>query len=447
MTQCLEELLPRLERLGEVAKRDKSLKFTNLLHHISLLLLQKAFYQLNKKAAKGVDDLGWHDYEKDVLTRLKALHQRIQSGRYKAQPVKRLWIPKGNGEERPIGVTAIEDKIVQQCVVWLLTPIYETDFLGFSYGFRPERNQHQALDAVYMAVTVKKVSWILDADLKGFFDRIDHDWMMRFLAHRIADKRIQRLVKGWLRAGVMEDGARHQTWVGTPQGGVISPLLANIYLHYVLDLWVHQWRKRHARGEVCIVRYADDFVVGFQYQNDGYQLKQHLKQRLALFNLSFNEDKTHLIEFGRFAGSNRRQRGARKPETFDFLGFTHICSRRLSDGKFRLLRHSIKKKLRAKLKEIKEILMRNRHKSPFEMGLWIQRVLTGYFNYFAVPSNSQTLNVMRTEVCKAWLKALRRRSQKGRKFNWARMKKFVQFFIPHTRVRHCYPNQRFSFRL
>ena len=327
MTQTLDKLLlPRLDRLGEIAKRDKSLKFTNLLHHISPYLLQKAFYQLNKNAAKGVDNMGWHDYEKDVLRRLKSLHNRIQSGRYKAQCVKRLWIPKGNGEQRPIGITSIEDKIVQQCVVWLLTPIYEADFLGFSYGFRPERNQHQALDAVYMAITVKKVSWILDADLKGFFDKIDHDWMMRFLAHRIADKRIQRLVKGWLRAGVMDGSTKHKTWVGTPQGGVLSPLLANIYLHYVLDLWVHQWRKRHARGEVYIVRYADDFVVGFQYQSDGDLLKYHLKQRLAQFNLSFNEDKTHLIEFGRFAKTNRKQRGMSKPESFDFLGFTHICS-------------------------------------------------------------------------------------------------------------------------
>lgn len=443
MTQSLEELLPRLDRLGKAAKRSKSLQFNNLMHHISPLLLQKAFYQLNKKAAKGVDNLGWHDYEKDVLTRLKGLHLRLQSGRYKAQPVKRLWIPKGNGEERPIGITAIEDKIVQQTIVWLLEPIYEEDFLGFSYGFRPKRNQHQALDAVYMAVTVKKVSWILDADLKGFFDRINHQWMMRFLDQRIADKRILRLIKGWLSAGVMEDNSTHKTWVGTPQGAVISPLLANIYLHYVLDLWLHQWRKRHARGEVYIIRYADDFVIGLQYQGDGIQIKQALQQRLAQFDLSFNESKTQLIEFGRFARSNRQNRGQRKPETFDFLGFTHICSQNKFDGKFKLVRHSIKKRFRAKLKQIKEHLNKNRHLSPYKIGLWIRRVLTGYFNYFAVPSNGRVLKVMRTEVCRMWLKSLRRRSHKGRNFNWQRMTKLVKFFISHTRLRHPYPNQRF----
>lgn len=443
MTQSLEELLPRLDRLGKAAKRSKTLQFTNLMHHISLLLLQKAFYQLNKKAIKGVDDLGWHDYEKDVLTRLKDLHQRLQSGRYKAQPVKRLWIPKGNGEERPIGITAIEDKIVQQTIVWLLEPIYEEDFLGFSYGFRPKRNQHQALDAVYMAISVKKVSWVLDADLKGFFDSINHQWMIRFLEQRIADKRILRLIKGWLSACVMEDKCTHKTWVGTPQGAVISPLLANIYLHYALDLWVHQWRKRHARGEVYIVRYADDFVIGLQYETDGILIKQALQQRLAKFDLCFNEEKTQLIEFGRFARSNRQTRGQRKPETFDFLGFTHICSQARFNGKFKLVRHSIKKRLRAKLKQIKEQLNKKRHLSPYEVGLWVKRVLTGYFNYFAVPNNGRALMVMRTEVCRMWLKSLRRRSHKGRNFNWRRMTKLVNLFIPHTRIRHPYPNQRF----
>ena len=443
MTQGLEELLPRLDRLGLAAKRDKSLQFNNLMHHISIVFLQKAFYQLNKKAAKGVDDLSWHEYTKDLLVRVKDLHDRLQSGRYKAQPVKRLWIPKGDGQQRPIGVTAIEDKIVQQAVFWLLEPIYEEDFLGFSYGFRPQRNQHKALDAVYMAVTRKKVSWILDADLKGFFDTIDHQWMMRFLAHRIADKRLLRLVKGWLSASVVEGDMKHKTWVGTPQGGVISPILANIYLHYALDLWVHQWRKRHAIGEVYIVRYADDFIIGLQYQSDGYRLKQALEERLSAFNLSFNESKTHLIEFGRFARANRQKRGQRKPETFDFLGFTHICSQRRTDGRFALLRLSIKKRLQAKLKQIKETLMKHRHKSPYEQGNWIKRVLTGYFNYFAIPGNGKSLGVMRTEVGRLWIKTLRRRSQKGRNFNWERMKRLISLFIPHTRIRHPYPNQRF----
>jgi group II intron reverse transcriptase/maturase len=262
----MEFLLPCLDRLGEAAINNKSLQFNNLFHHLNPALLHKAFYKLNRKAAKGVDDLGWFEYQINAKQNIRALHSRLQSGQYKAQPVKRLWIPKSNGEKRPIGITAIEDKIVQQALVWVLEPIYESDFLGFSYGFRPGRNQHQALDAVYMAISYKKVSWILDADLKGFFDTIDHQWMIRFLSHRIADKRVLRLVKSWLSAGVMDEHTKHKTWVGTPQGAVISPLLANIYLHYALDLWVQQWRKRHARGDVYIVRYADDFVMGFQYK-------------------------------------------------------------------------------------------------------------------------------------------------------------------------------------
>ena len=339
----MEGLLPRLDRLGEMAKHNKTLQFNNLLHHLNLAMLTKAFYHLNKRAARGVDNMGWYDYQTDATRQLAALHQRIQSGRYKAQAVKRIWIPKGNGEERPIGVTAIEDKIVQQAVVWLLEPIYESYFLGFSYGFRSERNQHQALDAVYMVITTKKVSWILDADLKGFFDAIDHEWMIKFLNLRIADKRVLRLIQGWLSAGVVDGDEKHKAFVGTPQGGVISPLLANIYLHYALDLWVHQWRKRHARGEVYIVRYADDFVIGLQYQSDGHRIKEAIQARLAKFKLRLNESKTHLLEFGRFAKQNRQQRGQSKPETFDFLGFTHICSQRRSDSGFQLMRLSIRR--------------------------------------------------------------------------------------------------------
>ena len=443
MTQSMDFLLPRLDRLGEVAKSNKSLQFNNLFHHLNLTLLLKAFYKLNRKAAKGVDNLGWFEYQKNAKQNIRALHEKLQSGQYKARPVKRLWIPKPNGEKRPIGITAMEYKIVQQALVWVLEPIYESDFLGFSYGFRPGRNQHQALDAVYMAIAYKKVSWVLDADLKGFFDTIDHQWMITFLSHRIADKRVLKLVKGWLKAGVMDEHTKHKTLVGTPQGAVISPLLANIFLHYVLDLWVQQWRKRHARGDIYIVRYADDFVMGFQYKNDAEQFKIDLKKRLSDFKLSLNESKTQLIEFGRFAKSNRRARKESKPKTFDFLGFTHICSVRWGSEQFALLRVSIKKKLRAKIREIKETLRRNINRSPYETGKWLNKVLTGYFNYFAVPRNGHSLNVMRTEVCKLWLKTLRRRSQKGRKLNWQVLNKFVRFFIPHTRIRHPYPNQRF----
>ncbi len=443
MTQSMESLLPRLDRLGKAARKDKSLQFNNLFHHLNPVLLHKAFYKLNRKAAKGVDGLGWFEYQQNVKENLTALHQRLHNGRYKAQPVKRLWIPKSNGEKRPIGITAIEDKIVQQALVWVLEPIYESDFLGFSYGFRPGRNQHQALDAVYMAISTKKVSWVLDADLKGFFDTIDHQWMMRFLSHRIADKRVLNLVKGWLSAGVMDKHTQLKTWVGTPQGAVISPLLANIYLHYALDLWVHQWRKRHARGDIYIVRYADDFVMGFQYKSDAEQFKFFLQKRLSDFKLSLNESKTKLIEFGRFAISNRQARKECKPKTFDFLGFTHICSVRRSSSQFALLRVSINKKLRDKIREIKEVLRFKINRPPYETGRWLNKVLTGYFNYFAVPRNGHSLNVMRTEVCKLWLKTLRRRSQKGKKLNWQALNRLVRFFIPHTRIRHPYPNQRF----
>ena len=442
MTQSISGILPSLDWLGKIAKQDKTLQYNNLLHHIDYELLSKAFYRLNRQASKGVDELSWYDYEKTLNYRLKNLHHRITSGVYKSKPVRRLWLEKANGEKRPIGVTAIEDKIVQQAVMFVLEPIYEADFLGFSYGFRPNRNAHNALDAVHIAISQRKVSWVLDADLKGFFDNINHQWMMTFLEHRIADKRVLRLIKGWLKAGVVDGKVKYKTMTGTPQGAVISPLLANIYLHYVLDLWVNQWRKRHARGDVYIVRYADDFVIGFQYKSDGATLKQQLNTRLAKFSLSVNEDKTHLIEFGRFAISSRRKRKQSKPETFNFLGFTHICSIKMLNGDFKLHRVSIKKNLRRKLKEIEERLMQTRHKSPYEVGRWVRSVLTGYFNYFAVPGNSASIGIMRTEVCKAWLKAIRRRSQKGRGFNWKRMALLVRIFIPHTRVRHPYPNQR-----
>ena len=343
MTQSMDIVPSRLERLGRAAKLDKQLKFNNLLHHITPALLFEAYYKLNRKAAKGIDDLDWHEYGLSLEEKLTTLHKRIHTGQYKPLPVKRLWLPKGNGEQRPIGITALEDKLVQQAVVMVLEPIYETDFLGFSYGFRPQESQHQALDAVYIAITQKKVSWILDADLKGFFDAIDHDWLMRFLAHRVLDKRVLKLIKSWLIAGVMDGDTQHKSVQGAPQGAVISPLLANIYLHYVLDLWVHQWRKRYARGDVYIVRYADDFVVGFQYQDDGRKLKRALAMRLGEFKLSFNNDKTHLIEFGRFAIANRQERREKKPETFDFLGFTHICALSREKRIFKLHRKSIKK--------------------------------------------------------------------------------------------------------
>ena len=341
VTQSAEGRMTGLSRLHVAAKRNRSLQFNNLLHHITPALLLKAYQHLNRSAARGVDGESWKSYGRNLSEKVQDLHQRIHTQSYKPQPVLRIWLPKPNGERRPIGVTAVEDKVVQQALVWLLEEIYETDFLGFSYGFRRGRNQHQALDAVYMAITTRKVSWIVDADISRFFDQIDHGWMMKFLRHRIADKRILRLIEQTLKAGVMEEGRKIRTRVGTPQGAVISPLLANIYLHYVLDLWAHQWRRKQARGECYIVRFADDSVMGFQYRSDGFHFMEAMKKRLEKFGLKLNEDKSRLLEFGRFALSNRKQKNRRKPETFDFLGFTHICSVRRSDGGFMLKRVTI----------------------------------------------------------------------------------------------------------
>lgn len=442
MTQSMVQKRPGLIRLCEAAKGARKQRFDNLLHHIDTELLHEAYHSLNRKATKGVDGEDWHSYGEGLNSRLAELCRRIHTNTYRTQPVLRQWIPKANGEHRPIGITTVEDKVVQQAVTWLLEVIYENDFKGFSYGFRPGRRQHDALDAVYMAITTRKVSWVLEADIKGFFDAVEHGWMIRMLEQRIADKRLLRLIERMLKSGVEEEGKRSRTEVGTPQGAVISPILGNIYLHYVLDLWVHRWRKRSARGEMYIVRFADDSVFGFQNRGDGQRFERELKERLAKFGLSLNEEKTRLIEFGRFAAANRQQRGEGKPETFDFLGFTHICSTRRSDGGFKLMRITIAKKQRQKLKQLRGKLMRIRHWHPFDLGVWLKRIVQGYFNYFAVPDNQRALNGFRTEVCRALLKALRRRSQKGASLTWAEVTKLIRRFVPSVRVLHPYPNQR-----
>lgn len=443
MTQSMRQTRPGLIRLREAAKRDSRLRFDNLLHHITVELLAEAYRNLNRRAAPGVDAQDWTSYGSNLEEKLVNLCQRLHTNTYRARPVLRQWIPKANGQQRPIGITAVEDKVVQQALVWILEAIYENDFKGFSYGFRPGRSQHDALDAVYMAVTTRRVSWVLDADIKGFFDAVEHGWMMRMLKERIADNRLLALIERMLKSGVQEDGRWNRTEVGTPQGAVISPVLGNIYLHYVLDLWAHRWRKRTARGEVYIIRYADDSVLCFQHRSDGERFVRELKQRLAKFGLSLNEEKTRLIEFGRFAAANRHRRGQRKPETFDFLGLTHICARRRSDGKFKLMRITIAKRQRDKLKQIRRVLMRNRHRHPYDVGVWLKRLVQGYFNYFAVPDNHKTLDRFRTEVCRAWLKALRRRSQKGAGMNWIQVTRLIRRFIPTLSVLHPYPNQRF----
>lgn len=431
------------QRVREVARRDRRARFTALLHHITLDLLRESFYALQRMAAPGIDGVTWQQYEVELDDRLTDLHQRVHRGVYRAQPSKRVFIPKADGTLRPLGIAALEDKVVQQAVVTVLNLIYEVDFLGFSYGFRPQRGAHDALDALWVGLMRKKVNWVLDADIRGFFDTINHEWLLKFVQHRIADPRILRLIRNWLRAGVSEDGQWSKTEVGTPQGAVVSPLLANVFLHYVLDLWVQQWRKKSATGEVIIVRYADDFVLGFQHRHEAERFLPELQERMTKFGLALHPDKTRLIEFGRFAAENRRKRGERKPETFAFLGFTHSCGRkRLSPG-FIVKRRTASKRLRAKLHEVKQTLRKRRHEPIPVQGTWLRGVLQGYFNYHAVPGNMDALESFHRETTRYWLAALRRRSQRHR-LTWKRFARLAARRLPKPRILHPYPNERFD---
>ncbi|ULX56209.1 group II intron reverse transcriptase/maturase (plasmid) [Cupriavidus taiwanensis] len=420
----------------------KKVQFTALMHHITPRLLIDSFMHLKKSAAAGVDGVTWHDYEECLVERIGKLWDAVQAGRYRALPSRRVYIPKADGKQRPLGIAALEDKIVQQAVVTVLTPIYESDFLGFSYGFRPGRGQHQALDALWVGLHWKKVNWVLDADIRSFFDTVDHGWMMRFLEHRIADKRLLRLIRKWLTAGVIENGAKTEIRVGTPQGAVISPLLANIYLHYVFDLWLQRWRRRDAKGDVIVVRYADDSVVGFEAEADASRFLEALKARFAQFGLSLNEQKTRVLQFGRYAASLRKRAGLGRPQTFDFLGFTHICATKRSNGGFIVRRLTSSKRMRATLKALRQALYRRRHEPIAVVGTWLRRVMQGYFNYHAVPGNNLRLSRFRSGVCRAWLHALRRRGQYGR-MSWARFLRRVAPYVPSVRVLHPYPTQRF----
>ena len=441
-TQGRETASKGLEGIREAAKRDKRMKFTALLHHLTPILLVDSFYDLKRNAAPGVDEYMWADYEKVLYTRVHELHREIQTGAYRATPSRRTYIAKADGKLRPLGVATVEDKMVQQAVVKVLSMIYEEEFHGFSYGFRPGRSQHDALDALAVGIERHKVAWIVDADIQAFFDSIDHDWMMQFLGHRIADRRIQRLVSKWLKAGVIEDGRRIAAEKGTPQGAVISPLLANIYLHYVLDNWAHQWRKRHATGRVIMVRYADDSVYGFETKRDAEEFLAAMRGRLAQFGLTLHPDKTRLIEFGRNAMENRRRRGEGKAETFDFLGFTHCCSK-TRKGWFSILRLTIKKRMRATLKAIRAKLRKKMHYPIPYVGRWLGQVVQGYFNYFAIPGNGYRLKSFRTEICRTWRRMLQRRGQRHN-LSWQRFKKLANRYIPPYRVVHPYPSQRFD---
>jgi group II intron reverse transcriptase/maturase len=431
-----------LQGVREAAQRDKGLKFTTLLHHVSEKRLLDSFYLLKKQAAPGVDQVTWSDYEEGVEARITDLHDRIHRGAYRAQPSRRVYIPKPDGRQRPLGIAALEDKIVQMAVVEVLNQIYEEDFAGFSYGFRPERSAHDALDSLSVGIMTKKVNWILDADIKGFFDNISHEKLIELVELRIADPRILRLIRKWLKAGVSEDGQWSETKVGTPQGAVISPLLANIYLHYVLDQWVMEWREVHAKGDVIIVRYADDFVLGFQHRNEAESFLKHLRERMAEYELELHPEKTRLIEFGRFAEGNRKWDGAGKPETFNFLGFTHICSTIHKSGKFTVMRKTIGKRLTAKLHDIAAKL-RKRMNDPIEQtGNWLKQVVRGYYNYHAVPGNLKRLYTFRRATARYWLFTLRRRSQRSR-WTWGRFQTLIDLYLPEPKILHPYPLQRF----
>jgi RNA-directed DNA polymerase len=402
------------------------------------------FYALKRKAAPGVDGITWQDYEADLERQLGDLHDRVHRGAYRPQPSRRTYIPKADGRQRPLAIAALEDKIVQGATVMVLNAIYEEDFLGFSYGFRPGRGPHDALDALAVGITSRKVNYILDADIRSFFDSVSQEWLVRFVEHRIGDKRIIRLIRKWLKAGILEDGTVTVSDRGTGQGSVASPLLANIYLHYVFDLWAERWRRREATGDMIVVRYADDLVVGFQHEGDAHRFLDAMRARLEEFALSLHPDKTRLIEFGRHAAARREQRGLGKPETFNFLGFTFICSvsRR---GAFLLKRKTRRDRLRAKLAEIKEELRRRMHQPIPEQGRWLAQVIRGFFGYHAVPTNYAALGDFRAQVTWLWLRSLRRRSQKDGSL-WERIAKLADDYLPKPRILHPWPNQRFAAR-
>ena len=431
-----------LERIRQAARQRKKEKFTALLHHLSIDQLEEAFFELKENAAPGVDGLTWKDYEADLGRKLDDLHARVHRGAYRAQPSRRVYIPKPDGRQRPLAVAALEDKIVQRATAAVLNAIYEEDFLGFSYGFRPGRGTHDALDALCTGITSRKVNFILDADIRSFFDTVSQEWLTRFVEHRIGDRRVIRLIQKWLKAGVLEDGVVTTSDRGTGQGSVISPLLANIYLHYVFDLWAERWRRHQAKGDTIIVRYADDLIVGFEHETEARRFQDAMRERLQEFALSLHPDKTRLIEFGRFAAANRRRRGLGKPETFNFLGFTFICGKS-RQGKFQIKRKSRRDRMRAKLQAIKQELRRRMHQSIPQQGIWLRQVVTGYFNYHAVPTNGRALATFRFHVIDLWRRTLRRRSQTDWT-TWEKAARLAHDFLPKPRILHPWPERRFA---
>jgi RNA-directed DNA polymerase len=441
-TQSRARVTHALGRVRQAARQGKKVRFTALLHHIDVDTLQQAFYALRRKAAPGVDGVTWQDYEADLEPRLQDLQARVHRGAYRPQPSRRTYIPKPDGRQRPLAVAALEDKIVQGACVMVLNAIYEEDFLGFSYGFRPGRGPHDASDALATAISSRKVNFILDADVRDFFGSVSQEWLIRFLEHRVGDTRITRLIRKWLKAGILEDGVVATTDRGTGQGSVISPLLANIYLHYVFDLWAQRWRRREARGDMVIVRYADDLVAGFEREEDARRFLDAMRERFEAFALTLHPDKTRLIEFGRHAADRRAQRGLGRPETFNFLGFTYICGRSRR-GRFQLQRKTRRDRMRATLQEIKVELRRRMHQPIREQGSWLRQVVTGHFGYYAVPTNARALSAFRHYATDLWRRTLRRRSQKDGS-TWARMTRLADAWLPPPRVLHPWPERRFA---
>jgi group II intron reverse transcriptase/maturase len=435
-----------LDRVRQTARGNEQLKFTALLHHINIDLLRSSYYGLKRQAAPGVDGVVWREYEEGLEERLVDLHGRIHRRSYRAKPSLRKWIPKGDGtQQRPLGIAALEDKIVQAAAVQVLNQIWEEDFVEFSYGFRTGRSQHDALDALYTGMIVRKVNYIVDLDIRSFFDRVEHDHLERFIRHRIGDNRLVHLILKWVKAGVMEDGKWFETKEGTPQGAVVSPVLANLYLHYVLDLWVQAWRKKVAQGDMIAVRYADDAVLGFQYREDAERFLADLRERLLKFGLELHPEKTRLIEFGRYATERRAKRGEGKPETFNFLGFTHICGKNHVTGNFMVLRKTMGKRIAAKLKDLKQKLRKGLHAPTKDTVKWLKSVVRGYFQYHAVPRNEQRMKAFRHEVLRMWWWQLRRRSQRTR-WGWNKFKEKLGNLLPEVEVLHPYPEVRFALK-
>ena len=442
-TQSRGDAHSTLERIRQVAREGDRQQFTALLHHVfDVDRLRDAYYALRRDAAAGVDGETWQHYGRRLEDNLQDLSGRLRRGAYRAKPVRRAYIPKADGRQRPLGVPTLEDKIVQRAVVEVLNAIYEQDFVGFSYGFRPGRSPHQALDALATGITREKVGWVLDADLRGFFDTLEHGWLVKFVEHRVADRRVVRLIWKWLAAGVLEDGKRTRSEVGTVQGGSISPLLANIYLHYVFDLWVQRWRRKRAHGRMIVVRFADDFVVGFQYRQEAVQFLTELRKRFAAFGLELHPDKTRLIEFGRFARQNRQERGEGRPETFNFLGFTHCCGR-TRQGSFFVRRRTMRQRLQAKVQAVKAELWQRLHLSIPEQGAYLRLVVAGHMRYYGVPDNSASLGAFRRAVAWLWWRTLLRRSQCHR-LTWHRMQYHIRRWVPPAQVCQVYPLARFG---